>query len=155
MPRLLHIPPPDAFPVGLDAYGGLYVEDGDATQTINIAPAKMTGFTATSSVSKNLTLSPANDSITIVVSGVYAGAVSIAYTGGANIVTEIHLRVDAVEAPEGLHRKISGGDVGSASFQILPQTFTAGQVLTLYVEADADTQDFTPIDAQFSIWRVA
>jgi hypothetical protein len=154
MSRLIYFPPPPLVSGSQAAYGALLVADGIITQVINIAPSKMTGWDSVSESSLNVTLDAADDSITVLLDGIYAGGVSIAFSGSAAMTVELHLRVDGLEQPEGTHRRLSGGDVGSASFQITPAVLTAGQVLTVWAEAQADTQNFLPVDAQFSIFRI-
>lgn len=136
------------------AYGGIYAVDGAAPQVVNIAPAKLTAFTAASEL-RNMTADPADDSITVTDAGVYTGAFSVSFSGSPNDTFEIHLRVNGVEQVEGIHRKLSGGgDVGAAPITIMPKTLAAGDVLTLWVEADADASSITIVDAQFAVFRV-
>lgn len=155
MPKLHYEAPPGPFPASRGAFGGLLIQDGMVTQVINIAPAKMTGWALTSTSFLNMTLDVSDDSITILIAGIYIGAASVAYSGSANIQTELHFRVDGVEQPVGAHRKLSGGDIGSASFQIPPVSLALGQVCTVYIEAGSNGVNFFPIDAQFALWRIA
>lgn len=136
------------------AYGGIYVADGATPQTVNIAPAKLTAFTNASMVSR-VTADPADDSVTVTEAGVYTGIFSASFSGSFNDTFEFHLRVNGIEQPEGSHRKLAaGGDVGSSTFGILPKTLAAGDVVTVWVESDADANSITIVDAQLAVFRV-
>lgn len=131
-------------------YATMYTQDGSTAQaSVGTTPVKITGFAA-NGPNNVATVDHTTDTITLTTAGVYLIMFQISYTASVNSTTwQFHPRLDAVEGPTGVHRKIgTGTDVGSASFMTMV-TATAGQALTMYVEADS-TSDFTPIDMQLS-----
>jgi hypothetical protein len=148
-------PIPEVSGAILLAYGSLFVADGSTPQTIDLAASKLTAWTGAGE-SRNMTLSAANDNITIGRTGVYAGSVSVSFSGSPNTDFEIHLYNNGVEQDEGVHRLLgAGGDVGSATFGIGPKTFNVNDVVDVRANnANADGRSMTVVDAQFILFEV-
>ena len=95
--------------------------------------------------------SPTDDEITIGLTGVYHVGFQIAFSGSASAVFAIHVYVDDVATELGTHRAIgTGGDVGSASAAGFI-SLTAGQVVSIYGNADSAAKSATLVDAQLSV----
>jgi len=137
-------------------YGGLYIQDNATTQAgIDLNPVKMTGWEGNLSANG---VSPdfVNNQITVLTTGVYLCFVQISFAGQSSTEFHGHLRVNGNEQVEGWHRKLgTGGDVGSASFTAL-KVLNANDILTIYIESDdGGGANFTPMDAQFIVHRIA
>jgi len=135
-------------------YGGLYVQDGSTAQTgVDTTPAKMTGF-AGNMTAAGTTPDHTNDQITVLTDGVYLVWCQISFTGAASTEYQAHLRVDAVEQEEGFH--VEGATTAVAGGFVAVKSLSANEVLTVYIESDdAGGQNFTPVDAQLVVFRVA
>ncbi len=141
-----NVSPPD--------YAELVVSDGSTAQNFSMTPEKFTGFTAVG-LSNGATPSAVTKDITIATTGIYFVFFQNSFSGAGNVTFEFHLRVDAIEAPEGAHRKMSAaGDAGSTSFAGLV-SLTAGEVVCVYGESnDVAGENATAIDAQLVLIQI-
>jgi hypothetical protein len=141
----------------MGGYASLKTVDGVTAQgSIGTTPTKLTTWD-TDGDSNGLIPDHTNDQITIDVTGVYHVNCDVSFSGTSNATFQLHLRIDGVEADEGLHRKLStGGDVGSAGFSGIV-SLTANEALTVYVESGngGGTDSLTPVDAQFVVNQIA
>lgn len=110
-----------------------------ATQAIVAAtPEKVELFTA--SQDHGVTAAHATHDMTVAISGLYhvTGNFSM-YCDTNSIVFDFVVRVDGATTGVGAQRKVgTGADLGSASFGGMI-TLTAGEVVTLWVEGDKNT----------------
>jgi len=133
----------------LGVYGSLSCFEAGAVQTDPNTGAKLTCFT-TNGDAHGTTPDHTDDSIQIDVSGEYDIYFQCSFSGTASAVVKFRLRVDGVEQSFGCTRKIgTAGDIGSASFFAPAQDLTTGEKITVYIEADGATDDFTIDDCQF------
>lgn len=138
----------------LGAYGSLSVLDGSTQQDNPDTGAKLTCWD-TNGDSAGCTPDHTTDDITIDVDGVWEGRFQVSFSGTASSTVGFRLRKDGVETPYGCTRKLgTGGDTGSASFDIPAIALIATNVMSIYVEMDGATDDLTVVDAQFTMKRV-
>jgi len=140
-------------------YGGIQMRVSDtptAGQTIGTGYEKITQFTAGEDVSgSDISVSAANDNITVARAGIYAIHCSLSFSGSNNSTWDGSVFIDGVDADTiGFVRKLSSaGDVGSATaFGI--HSVAAGEVLDYRVKADAAAKNFTLQSGMFFIFRV-
>jgi hypothetical protein len=137
------------------AYGAIYTTSGVATQALTAAtPAKLTLFD-TDGLSNAITVSAANDQMTINTAGVYEILANFSMTSSINnVIVSFYTAVDGVRQEPGISRKIgTGADVGACGFGPVLLNLAATEVLTVEVEATLNT-NLTIIDAAFSAFRV-
>jgi hypothetical protein len=136
---------------GLTGYGMLYVKDGADAQTIGTTPTKLTGF-ASAGPSAGVAASVSEDSITVDSAGPYRVGASFAVTGTAGRVAKLRLRRNGVEdASPGAIVTLAASPVTGALNATID--CAAGDVLTIFAEADVDATSLTLIDAAFVLDR--
>jgi hypothetical protein len=135
-------------------YGSIYVQDGAAAQTINIAPAKLTGFTV-NGTSSNIIPDHTNDQLQVPLAGTYWVEGYFSFSGTAARTLQLRLRKQAAEVDGiGCRAKFNaGGDTVTVSFCGLV-TCAASDILTVYAEADVDSSSLTLIDGALVARRV-
>lgn len=134
------------------AYGHIYAQDAAVAQAVTAAPAKVTAFAA-DGVSNLTTPDNTSDSITILENGIYEVELSVTYTYGAAAVVQMHVLVDAAESVLGFKQEtLNAGDVMTAHAHA-PLALVASEVVTVYVEADADS-NITISDISLSVRRI-
>jgi hypothetical protein len=139
------------------SYGGIYSHDSAiAVASIGTTIKKLEAFDA-DMVSNNITSAHASAQITVITTGDYMVNFQLTFATTASGYAgnyEFHLYIDGVDS--GLfecHRDMSGSsDEGSCSFSGIA-SFTAAEVLTVYVASDsgADTDDIVVNSAQLSV----
>jgi hypothetical protein len=138
-------------PIG---FGGLSLLDGSTAQALAAStPAKMTGFDTALAADGNVTVSAANDEITIGsgAAGTYRVEFAASFYVDADETIEVRLRKSALE--QSLGATISAdGTIRQIGFSGIIALATS-DVLSVYVEASGAV-DFTPVDAQFVVQRV-
>lgn len=133
----------------LGIYGSLSCFEASTQQDDPNTGAKLTCFT-TNGASNGTTPDHTDDSITIGVTGTYDVYFQISFSGTSSSEAKFRLRVDGVEQNYGCTRKLgTAGDVGSAGFYAPGISLTSGEKITVYVEMNGATDDFTAVDAQF------
>lgn len=138
----------------LGGYGAITVQDGAAAQTVNIAPAKLTGFSANGE-SSNVVPDHADDELNLPVAGVYLVSGSFSFSGTASRTFQLRLRNGGVEV-SGIGARVTlnaSGDTQSAHFVGIVDC-AADDILTVYVEADQDASSLTMIDAALVAKRI-
>ncbi len=134
----------------LGIYGSISVLDGSTQQDNPDTGAKLTCFAANGSAS-GVTPDHTDDSLTVLVAGVYDVNMSVSFSGSGTRTFKFRLRVNGIESIYGCTRKLgTGGDVGAAGFHAPGVTLAANDVVTVYVEADNSTADLTVVDAALS-----
>lgn len=133
----------------LGVYGSLSCFEESTIQNDPNTGAKLTCFDTNGS-SNGMTPDHTDDSITCNVTGVYDIAAHISFSGTNSSTVKMRLRIDGVEQPYGLTRKLGNTDVGDASFLAPGISLTSGEKITIYVECDTSTDDITVVDAQFT-----
>jgi len=138
----------------ITAYAEIYVSDGSTPQSsLDTTPVKLTGFAADGE-SYRATPDHTDDSITIEKAGTYLVELHVSFSGSVSATFEMHVRVNAVEKFPGIHRKMNtAGDAGSAAASGL-LVLAQGDVVTIYVEADAGSKAVTIIDASMCVSRI-
>jgi hypothetical protein len=138
----------------LSAYASIYVDDGSTIQSgLSGTPVVVTGFTD-NGLSNNMTPDVANNRIVCQIPGVYLPLLSISFSGSANTVFEMHLYVNGGEQSMGLHRAMSGGDVGAAPAHQFVR-LSAGDICEIRVNvASGPGNSILPVDMQFSLFRI-
>lgn len=136
------------------SYGSLSVLDGAVAQAVTGTPDKLTAFT-TDGPSSYLVPANATDDITVGVGG--AGDYMVTFSASFSYVVaatvQFRLRVDAVESALGGQVEVlNAGDIVNVTFSGLV-TLADAEVVTVYVEADADN-NITVIDAQLVLNRI-
>jgi hypothetical protein len=139
--------------VNANAHSGLNTDDSSLTQAVTATPALLDTW-ENEETAYGVTPNAAAGTLTIKQKGTYLVNFQASIESGTNnIVYQFHLRKDAVEEPEGMHRKIAvSGDVGSGSFCGLVDC-DVDEVLSVYVEG-SPSATLTVIDAQFTAVRV-
>jgi hypothetical protein len=138
----------------ISAFAEIYVADGAVPQAgIGAGAVVVTGFD-TNGLSQNMTADVANNRIICRQAGVYDVDFDISFTGSANTVFEMHIYVNGVEQHQGLHRAMSGGDVGSASLGG-KLNLGRGDIVDVRVNVAAGPGNtIVPVDAQLSLTRI-
>lgn len=138
----------------MGAYGSITVEDGAAAQTVNIAPAKLTGFTA-NGPSSSIVPDHTDDELNVPIAGTYLVQGQFSFSSTAARTFQLRLRKQAAEVSGiGCRAKLNAsGDAVTVSFVGLV-TCAAADILTVYVEADQDASSLTLIDAALVAKRV-
>lgn len=136
------------------ASGNISMDDNAVVQVVSTIPAKMLNFQQ-NNTSLNCTPDYVNNQIGVLYPGEYLTIFTVSFSGDPNITFEMYLRVNGVEQPFGIHRKLgAGGDVGAAAghgFLVL----AAGDLVSVYVQSDSGAgANFTASDASLSIHRV-
>jgi hypothetical protein len=139
----------------LGGYASIYVQDGSTAQTsIGATPAKLTGFAADGE-SLGLVPAHASDQITVPVAGTYLVHGDFCFSGTASRTFQLRLRKTAVEVA-GIGCKVTldgSGTLSGGSFSGLVAC-DEDDVLTVYVEADAESSSLTLTDAALVAKRV-
>ncbi len=119
----------------LGCYGALYVANSVATQSLTTTPAKITMW-ATDGLSDNTTVANANDSITVLITGVYQIHASITGHGSNTDVYTFTPNINGT-AVTGVQARVtnSGSNIATASFCCLV-SLTANDVITVYGSSD-------------------
>lgn len=144
------------FVVSAGVYGSLYITGGSTAQTgIGTTATKVTAFTA-SGDSANVTVSVADDRITLDNEGVYQINFAGSFSGSQNTVFTFEFQVGDVAITNAkAARKIgSGGDIGSTALTDF-YTASAGDQLTVAVKADDTGKQITMQEATLSVVRVS
>lgn len=119
------------------SYGVLSVTGGATAQTsIGTTPVKMTLW-ATEGVSEGITVSAANDEMTMPADGIVAGVCSMTFSGSSNTVfTAEVMKNDTTQGMKGGRTIGTGGDVGNCCF---PFGFavSASDTIETYIVADS------------------
>lgn len=139
----------------ITAHGLLYTYDAAAPQAgIGAAFVKFTGF-ASEGHYHGVTVSAANDRITVAADGAYRIDFFVSFSGTVSTTFEFSVHVNQVDAGEiGLARRLgTGGDVGSASMGGILD-LNAGDEIEIYVKADGAGKSITPQYAQLNVARV-
>lgn len=137
----------------LSGYSMLYFQDGSAAQSIGTSPAKLSSWTG-SGPTAGLTDDAGAGTITVRDAGVYMVSCSLTVTGTTGRVVQARLRKNDVEEPgAGTSATLAAGRTPMAFVSALVSC-EAGDVLSLYCEADATDAAFTPIDGVLSALRV-
>ena len=137
----------------LPVYGMLYVDDGDTGQSIGTTPEKVTGFTD-AGPSLSTTPSAPNDQIVVGEDGLYKLDAQLAFSGSVSEEFTIYLYVNGVATDFGTHRVLgTGGDVGSCSI-LGYVSLSAGDAVSVYVNASAASKTFTLVDGQLLVMRL-
>ena len=137
----------------LPVYGMLYVGDGGTGQSIGATPEKITGFTG---VGPSLSTTPSapNDQIVVGEDGLYKLDAQLAFSGSVSEGFELHFYVNGVATDFGTHRVLgTGGDVGSCSITGFV-SLSAGDAVSIYVNASAASKTFTLVDGQLLVMRL-
>jgi hypothetical protein len=137
---------------GTLSYGGIYVSNGSTAQTgIGTSYTKITGFTTNAPSTSDITPDHTTDSVTIAIAGMHVIHLQCSFSGSANTTFTVSMAVDGVEQEHmSFQRKLSGGDVGSASF-IGHHAMASGEALTCLVKADGSDKSFTPVFMHFGV----
>lgn len=136
------------------AYASMTVLDGAVAQAVTAVAAPLDSFD-TNGPSSFVTPDHTADTLTVDVGG--AGDYEVSFTASfsyaAAAVLQFRLRVDAVETSLGGQVEVLNvGDIVHVSFNGFV-TLADAEVVTVYVEADADS-NITVIDAQLKLMRV-
>ena len=139
-------------------WSAIYVADGSTPQAgVTTTPVKLTGFTVNVAGLGGMTPDFTDNSIQVNLDGAYLVLAQISFSGSVNQGFEIHVNIDGVETPFGVHRKIgTGGDVGSATI-IAPLTgLSSGEKIELYINTDpSGTAQLTIVDAQLFAIKIS
>lgn len=96
-------------------YGGLYINNSSAQLSSTSSATLIIGWTDITPA-KNVTISTAGGSLTMLVNGVYKVDASMSFSGGVSAEYTVLLYKDDVNTGFGFTRKLgTGGDVGAAS----------------------------------------
>lgn len=139
----------------LGGYAWIYVENGAASQTVNVAAVKLSAFAANGSPSNGPVPDNTNDQITTVVAGDYFATGEFALSGTAARTVQFQLRKNGAAVP-GVRSRAkfdAAGDLLEVSFSG-PVTCAANDILTVYAAADVDGTSITVVDATLSIRRI-
>ena len=135
-------------------YGGLY-STGASVQTVNIAAALLTAWTAAFPASGTTPDAGALKQVAVTVAGTYAVEVQATATATAGRTVTLELRKNGVlvTGTRVSQKFAAAGDVESVSlFAIV--TLAAGDLLTVYASADVDATSYTVQQGQFTVRRV-
>jgi hypothetical protein len=132
--------------------GGIYCAAGAVAQgSISTTPAKVTGFN-TNAAAHGVTPDHTDDSIQVNTDGDYQVFFQCSFSGSANETFTFHARVNGVEKWPACVRKLgAGGDVGSCAFTGVLDGLSAGDKVTVYVEASAGGKSITPVEMQLIV----
>lgn len=139
----------------LENFGSIYVADGSTAQTgLDTTPVKLTGFT-TNGVSKGIIPNHTNDTLTVIVTGVYDVYFTFSFAGSTSVEFEFHVCIAGVESHLGTHRNMgTGGDVGSISARGFLE-LNADDVLDIRVNTTSgSSKQITLRDAHFGARRI-
>lgn len=138
-------------------YGTVYVDEGVTAQTgIGTSIVLLENFATNGPSSGSVTPDFANNKITLTNAGDYLVLGVLSFSGTNNAEFHFHAYLDAVKQPQiGTRRKIgAGGDIGSASMAGIVSV-TAGQEVTVRVNASASGKSLTLDVASVIVLRVA
>lgn len=136
-------------PVG---QAGIYFDNSSQAHILNITAAPIVGWDGKMTES-DITANTSNGTLVVGTSGTYYVYCTANFTGSANTEMHGHLRIGGVEQFPGFHRKLSGGDVGSAAFGG-HMSIAAGATLSLWMDSDADSKSATLVDASLGVFRI-
>lgn len=137
--------------------GTIYVDDGSTAQTgIGTSPVLLANFAVNGASSAGVTPDFANNKITLANAGTYLVLAVVSFSGSNNATFHFHAYLDAVEQTQaGMKRKLStGGDIGAAPLVGIV-TATAGQEVTIRVNADAAGKSLTLDEAALVVVRLS
>lgn len=140
-------------------YGGIDMHPSDTPtggQTIGTAYTKITQFPhGEHAFSSDISVSAANDNITIARGGIYVVLCQVSFSGSANSTWTGSLFVNGVDQDHiGFTRKLAaGGDVGS-TIGIGLHMINDDDVLDYRVKADAASKNFTLQSGSFFVFRI-
>lgn len=137
----------------LGGYASIYAASAAGAQLLGTTPAKLTGFAA-NGPSSGATPDHANDQITIGVTAVYWVSFAASVSGDAATYT---VKLYKGANPEGSLldscKPAAGTDVEKLCFAG-PVSLSAGDVLTVYGEADSSAKNLTIRSATLAVRRI-
>lgn len=137
-------------------YGGIYIDDGQTAQNINIAPALLANWKSNSPSSVDVVPDFTNNKVTVYSPGLFDVTLSVSGTFPAARILYLHVAVDGAVAPMGgLKRGGSGGVVptvgGSTTGRL---TLAFGNVITVLASTDVDAQSLTILEAGLELTKI-
>jgi hypothetical protein len=150
--------PPNTLQIALEepAYGTLYVQNETPTAQTGIGTSftTVTGFEGEGE-SNGVTLSAANDNITVSSDGVYMIGAQTSFSGSNNVTYTMRIYVNGTGQIACFRRKLgASGDVGSASIAFTPLVLSANDVIDLRVKADSAGQNISMYSGQLSVYKI-
>lgn len=147
---------PDGTPIVegrfLTGYAMLYFQGGSTAQSIGTSPAKLTSWTG-SGPKQGVQPDAADGTLTVAENGVFMVGASLSVSGTSGRVVTARLRKNDVVVDGAGSSATLGSGRSVLAFVPVPVSCEAGDVLSLYAEADATDAAFTPIDGVLSASR--
>lgn len=135
-------------------YSMLYVNDGNVSQTVNIAPSKLLCWTS-SGVEDGLAADLTQDAIRVVNPGKYLVSGAFAATGTAGRVVKLRVRVNGILIAGPGGRAVLGVNPTAIPFAPGTLVLNSADLVSVYAEADTDGTAFTVIDASLVLERLS
>lgn len=136
-------------------YGGIYIDDGNVQQLIDIAPSPLINWKSNFPSSVDVISDFANNRVTVHSAGDYEIVLSVSGQFLAARILYLHVAVNgAVAAMGGLKRGGSGGvvpTVGGSANGIL--TLAKGDVVNVLASTDVDQQALVVLEASLSLMK--
>lgn len=139
-------------------WSAIYTMENAVAQTgITTTPVKLANWTGNVAGKGGMTPDFTDGSIEIPIDGDYLALAQVSWAGSVNQQYEIHVAIDTVESPFGMHRKIgAGGDAGSASAIAPFENLSITDKITLYVNTfPSGTAEITAIEAQLFVIKIS
>ena len=135
----------------LGIYGSISCFEYYTQQDNPDSGAKLTCFD-TDGNAFGVTVDNTTDSITIDIDGNYDITFQASLYGTAGASTKFRLRINGVEQNFGCNVTLAAANgIASVSFLASGISLVATDVLTIYVEMSGSTDDFSIVDAQFTV----